>query len=173
MDGEHGLWCARGKVRNLSQAVREVAEHTGSVWTPVVAIRREDAERLRSGAAPGAADRYLAAIYPTVTAGVHYLPPDAVVFLSESGRVDERVKNTVLQQKQDVEALLSAGVLAGEYAHLTLTAEELYAALEDFPVILEDSLPTSRHPLRPRGLLTMNAKQLSSYGGSLETAVTD
>ena len=46
MDGEHGLWCAGGKVRNLSQAVREVAEHTGSVWTPVVAIRREDAERL-------------------------------------------------------------------------------------------------------------------------------
>ena len=46
MDGEHGLWCARGKVRNLSQAVPGVAEHTGSVWTPVVAIRREDAERL-------------------------------------------------------------------------------------------------------------------------------
>ena len=46
MDGEHGLWCADGKVGNLSQAVREVAEHTGSVWTPVVAIRREDAERL-------------------------------------------------------------------------------------------------------------------------------
>ena len=46
MDSEHGLWCAGGKVRNLSQAVREVAEHTGSVWTPVVAIRREDAERL-------------------------------------------------------------------------------------------------------------------------------
>ena len=46
MDGEHGLWCADGKVRNLSQAVREVAKYTGSVWTPVVAIRREDAERL-------------------------------------------------------------------------------------------------------------------------------
>ncbi len=28
-------------------------------------------------------------------------------------------------------------------------------------------------PLRPRGLLAINAKQLSSYGGSLETAVTD
>ena len=46
IDGEHGLWCAGGKVRNLSQAVREVTEYTGSVWTPVVAIRREDAERL-------------------------------------------------------------------------------------------------------------------------------
>ena len=45
-DGEHGLWDANGKVQNLAQAVREVAEHTGNVWTPVVALRREDAQRL-------------------------------------------------------------------------------------------------------------------------------
>ena len=45
-DGEHGLWDASGKVQNLSQVVREVAEHTGNVWTPVVALRRQDAERL-------------------------------------------------------------------------------------------------------------------------------
>lgn len=44
--GEHGLWTSGGKVENLAQAVREVAEHTGNVWTPVVAIRRQDAERL-------------------------------------------------------------------------------------------------------------------------------
>ena len=37
---------AHGKVQNLAQAVREVAEHTGNVWTPVIALRREDAERL-------------------------------------------------------------------------------------------------------------------------------
>ena len=45
-DGEHGLWDANGKVKNLARAVREVAEHTGNVWTPVIALRREDAERL-------------------------------------------------------------------------------------------------------------------------------
>ena len=44
--GEHGLWTSGGKVENLSEAVREVAEHPGNVWTPVVAIRRQDAERL-------------------------------------------------------------------------------------------------------------------------------
>ena len=44
LQGEHGG--PGGKVRNLSQAIREVADHTGNVWTPVVAIRREDAERL-------------------------------------------------------------------------------------------------------------------------------
>ena len=44
--GEHGLWTSSGKVENLAEAVREVAEHPGNVWTPVVAIRRQDAERL-------------------------------------------------------------------------------------------------------------------------------
>ena len=134
---------------------------------------REDAERFRTGAFVGGLDRYLAAVYPDMTAGVHYLPVDAVVFLSESGRVDDRVKSMLLQHKQDTEALMEAGVMAGDYAKLVLSPEELYAALEDFPVIMEDALPTSRHPLRPRGLLAVNAKQLSSYGGSLETAVSD
>ena len=134
---------------------------------------REDAERLRSGAAVGGADRYLAAVYPEGTAGVHYLPPESVVFLCESGRVEDRVKSALLQHKQDTEALLEAGLLAGDWAKLVLSAEELYGALEEFPVIMENSLPTSRYPLRPRGLLSVNAKQLSSYGGSLETAVGD
>ena len=36
LNGEHGLWCAGGKVRNLSQAVREVASYSAclsaSAW---------------------------------------------------------------------------------------------------------------------------------------------
>lgn len=46
LDGEHGLWDAHGKVHNLAAAVQEVADHPGNVWTPVVALPREDAERL-------------------------------------------------------------------------------------------------------------------------------
>ena len=45
-DGDHGLWDKNGKVQNLSAAVEEVAGHEGIVWTPVVSLRREDAERL-------------------------------------------------------------------------------------------------------------------------------
>jgi len=44
--GEHGLWCSTGKVPVLTSVMREVAEHSGNVWTPVVSIRREDAARL-------------------------------------------------------------------------------------------------------------------------------
>ena len=45
-EGDHGLWNAVGRVPDLSAAVREVAEHEGNVWTPIVSLRREDAERL-------------------------------------------------------------------------------------------------------------------------------
>ena len=167
--------CAEGGLAGLGDTLLRLAEKLAkkSKLEQTVMRLREDGERLKNGADPGGMDRYLAAVYPEATAGIHYLPPDSVVFLCESGRVDERVKSVLLQNRQDVEVLLEAGVMAGEYAQLLLSAEEFHMALEEFPVIMEDSLPTSRHPLNPRGLLAMNARQLSSYGGSLETAVTD
>ena len=142
---------AEGGLEGLGETLLRLADKLAKKQKTetTVARLREDGERLKNGAVPGGMDRYLAAVYPKVTAGVHYLPGDAVVFLCESGRVDERVKNALLQNKQDTEALLEAGLLAGDYAKLLLSGEELYAALEDFPVIMADSLPTSRHPLRP------------------------
>ena len=167
--------CAPGGRQGLAETLERLAgKLEKKPKTQAAAQRlREDAEKLRHGADPGGMDRYLAAVYPDASAGLGYLPGDAVVFLCESGRVDERVKGTLLQNRQDVEALLEAGLMAGEYGKLTLSAEELYAGLEDFPVVMADALPTSRRPLRPRSLLGITARQLSSYGGSLETAVTD
>lgn len=44
--GEHGLFDANGKVPNLAEAMRVVSQHNGVVWTPILSLRREDAERL-------------------------------------------------------------------------------------------------------------------------------
>ena len=44
--GEHGLWDANGKVASLENAIAEVAQHTGNVWTPIISLSRENAERL-------------------------------------------------------------------------------------------------------------------------------
>ena len=134
---------------------------------------RADAERFRNGAGVSGLDRYLNLICPDAVSGADYLPPDAVVFLCEGGRIEQRVKNVLLQLRQDTEALMEAGLMTGDGAEVCLSGEALFARLSDFPVIMMDALPTSRHPLKPRGLLTVNARQLSSYGGSLETAVAD
>ena len=134
---------------------------------------RGDAERFQNGTEVNGLDRYLDLIYPDAAGGADYLPPDAVVFLCEGGRVEQRVKTVLLQLHQDTEALMEAGLMVGDAAEVCLSGEALFARLADFPVVMLDALPTSRHPLKPRGLLAINARQLSSYGGSLETAVTD
>ena len=166
---------AEGGLNGLADAVETLAGRMARRKDTEAIVRtlREDAARLRDGAIPGGMDRYLALIHPEMVCGVDYLPADALVFLCESGRVDERAKGTLLQARQDTEALMEVGLLAGDCARVTLSETELYARLEDWPVIMMDSLPTSRLPLKPRSLLALNAKQLSSYGGSLETAAAD
>lgn len=167
--------CAPDGTEGLSATLDQLATKLEKKQKSELLVQtlREDAQRLRGGAVLGGADRYLAAIYPEMTTAMDYLPSDAAVFLCESGRVEDRVKSTLLRLGQELESLLAAGVVAGDYAKLTLSAEELTSALEEFPVLMENSLPTSRYPMRPKALVTVNAKQLSSYGGSLETAVGD
>nr|WP_325229301.1 transcription-repair coupling factor [uncultured Oscillibacter sp.] len=164
---------AEGGLEGLGERLLTLAARLEKKGSPAAARLREDGERLKNGSVPEGMDRYLAAVYPDASAGVHYLPQDALVILCEAGRVDERVKGTLLQNRQDLEVLMESGILAGDYAKLLLSAEEFYAALESFPVIMAGALPTSRYPYPPKGLLSVNARQLSSYGGSLETAVTD
>ena len=167
--------CAEGGLPGLGEKLLTLAEKLGKKERTAQTAEklREDGEKLKNGAIPGGMDRYLTAIYPKAATAMDYLPMDAVVFFCESGRVEERVKAAWEQLRQDTEPLLEAGLMVGEYADLSLSVEELYAALEDFPIIMMGSLPTSRYPLKPKGLLAINARQLSSYGGSLETAVAD
>ncbi len=44
--GTHGLFSNEGEAIILSRVAQEVANHTGVVWTNVISLRREDAERL-------------------------------------------------------------------------------------------------------------------------------
>jgi len=132
-----------------------------------------DAEKLRQGVLPAGRDRYAAAVYEELNTALDYLAPDALVFVSDSARVTERVRGYLWQLKEDTASAMENGLLAGELAVFALTEHELAEKLAEFPVCLADSLPTSRYLLAPRALLAVTAKQLSSYGGSLETACTD
>ena len=88
-------------------------------------------------------------------------------------RVLERSKNYHWELSEDVKPLIEEGVLCGEFAALALGQEALSHRMGTFPVLLLDSLPTSRNLLPPRAILSMNARSLPSYGGSLETAAGD
>ena len=101
------------------------------------------------------------------------LPADALICLCETGRITERVKGVLFQAKEDTESLLAAGEPNGDLVSLLLSQSEWLSELERFPVCMMEALPTSRYPLNPRTLLTINAKQLSAYGGSMDAAAGD
>ena len=101
------------------------------------------------------------------------LPSDTLICLCETGRITERVKGVLFQAKEDTESLLAAGEPNGDLLRLLLSQSEWLSELERFPVCMMEALPTSRYPLNPRTLLTINAKQLSAYGGSLDAAAGD
>ena len=133
----------------------------------------DDAELLRQGVTPPGSDRYMAAVYPDKTTAFDYLSPDAVICVSEAGRVQESLRGFLFQTRQDVTAAVEGGVMAGAFGDLTLNEPELETVLSRFALCQLESLPTSRYLLPPRLLLDVGAKQLAGYGGSLDTAATD
>ncbi|MCQ4771461.1 transcription-repair coupling factor [Intestinimonas massiliensis] len=139
----------------------------------LLATLNEDRERFQAGAAFPAADRYLALIYPQMATAADYLPEDAVVLFCESPRVAERAKHYLWRLEEDVKTLLEGGQVSGELAVYARTMEELCRVLGDYPVCFLDAFASSSYPLRPRVMLDVMAKQLPSYGASLETAAGD
>jgi transcription-repair coupling factor (superfamily II helicase) len=131
-----------------------------------------DIERLEHRRTFPAADKYMELIYPMASA-LDYIEETAVVFLSDPARIAERSKNYLWQMGEDSRTLLEAGIVDSSLVRFTLSWEEFCLRIEEFPVVMADSFTGSKYPVRPRAMLSISAKQLPSYGGSLETAAGD
>ena len=160
-----------GLLELLDGLISRVRKRKGS--DKLLATLEEDREKLAQGISFPAMDRYLELIYPQMATAADYFPEDAVVVLSESPRVAERGQNYLWQLGEDTKTLMERGELAGELARLARTPEELWEALDQWPVCFLDAFTSSKYPMRPRTVLNLLAKQLPSYGASLETAVSD
>ena len=160
-----------GLLELLDGLISRVQKRKGS--DKLLATLEEDREKLAQGLGFPAMDRYLELIYPQMATAADYFPEDAIVVLSESPRVAERGKNYLWQLEEDAKTLLERGELAGELARLARTPEELWEVLDQWPVCCLDAFASAQCPLRPRTALNLLAKQLPSYGASLETAVSD
>ncbi len=159
-----------GMLARIDHAAKQL-ERKGA--DKAAATLRADRERFAQHLPVGGMDRYLRACYPTSVSALDYLAPDALVFVSDAPRAAERVKGVLWELEQDVLPLLETGELAGAFSEVSLTEAELTEKLGAYPVVQLGALPTSRDLLAPRTLLSMNVRQLPSYGGSLETAAAD
>ena len=163
--GREGLYA------RIEHAAKQLAKKKGA--DKAVDTLRADLDRFQQHLPVGGMDRYLPACYPTQVSALDYLPSDALVFLSDGARLAERARGFLWELEQDSLPLIETGELSGAFADVALSADALSERLRDFPTVQLNALPTSRDLLAPRTLLSMNVKQLPSYGGSLETAAAD
>ncbi len=133
----------------------------------------EDLRRLDALTSFPAIDRYMHLIYPDFSTALDYLPVDTVLCISDSPRVQETYRNYLWRLTEDQKALIESGVLGTEQNRYALLPEDFAPRLRDFATIYLDSFITSQYPASPRDTLSFPARQLPSYGLSLDTAVSD
>ncbi len=165
-DGLSGLCeCIRGLIHSSSHR-RKTPEH-------LVENLSADLERLQETGSFPALDRYLPQIAPALCTAFDYFPPETIVLLDEAGRVRESADAYAWQMGEDTKALLEDGILTPEQLEFVRDYESLCAAFTSHAAVLLESFISGSLLPRPRAILTLIAKALPSYGGSLETAVSD
>ena len=134
-----------------------------------------DLETLRAGAFFGAGDRYLSLIYPTLATAADYLPQGSPVVFCDHGNLRRAAAGREEELGLQLDSLLQGGVLAGELCDFGKGWDRLCADLAGHPALFLDAFLAAAYPaeLQPAVLLELAAKQLPSYGGSLEVAAQD
>ncbi|MDD4715156.1 MAG: transcription-repair coupling factor, partial [Oscillospiraceae bacterium] len=161
-----------GFLQRLSSLKDRIQKRKGN-FTALLSTLNRDIELLSQKASFPSADRYLGLIYGEAACGADYIPADAILLYTESGRTAERANGYLWQLEQDMEFLVENGLLAGEIADFALSFDAFHDKIQNYPLVFADSFAVSRYPLRPRSTFSLSCKQLPSYGGNLETAASD
>ena len=133
---------------------------------------RADIERLQNEGSFPAADRYIPLIYE-MSSALDYMAEDRIFVCMESMRIRERVKNYLTELSEDIKTLMEEGILSSQQTVFSASWEDYLEAAQLHSCVLLESFIGSGLEPRPREILTVTAKQLPSYGGSLETALSD
>ena len=134
-----------------------------------------DLEKYQNGLQNPASDRYMALIYPEMATALNYIPEGATVILCDQGSLKRAAHTRTEAVGMQLDSLLQAGLLAGELCDYVCQWEDLCAQLREHPTIYFDAFAGTSYPEEnpPKLLLPMMAKQLPSYGGSMDTAAAD
>ena len=122
-----------------------------------------------------ASDRYMALIYPEMATAMDYIPADAVIVLCDQGNLHRAARTRTEEIGLQLDSLLQGGMVAGELCDYVCQWEDFCDRIRHRTLVYMDAFGGSTYPEenRPKQLLPFTAKQLPSYGGSLDTAAAD
>ena len=131
-----------------------------------------DADTLANGENLGAYDRYLSLLYDAPATLFDYAP-QAMIVLSESARIKERMRTSSWQRNEDIEAMLAEGRLCRSLCDFALEWDPLLALLSKRNTVWMETFSRTHSELPLRKLYTFAARQLPVWSGSLEPLCED
>ena len=166
------------KAAGLCEDLRALLARQSRRRTPNEALMqtlRTDIEKLENGVSFVAADRYLSLIYPEFSTAADYISRDALVVFCDHGNLQRADKARTEEVGLMLDSYLESGILAGELCDFSCTLDEIAERFAPNGAVYFDAFMTARFPeaLQPKRIVSITAKQLPGYGGSLDTAVQD
>ena len=144
-------------------------------YEPLICTVSADCEKLQNGLPFSAADRYMALIYPEFASACDYISKDALILFCDHGTLARAAAAQEESFGLELDNHLQSGLLCGELCDYYLDYDGLCRGFADRPCVFLDNFLASAYPgaLPPKALLSITGKQLPSYGGSIDTAVSD
>ncbi len=142
---------------------------------PLIKTLTQDLEKYSQGLSQTASDRYMALIYPEMATAMDYIPANAVVVLCDQSNLHRTARNRVDEVGMGLDSMLQSGLVCGELCDFVCQWEDFCGELKKHCAVYIDAFAGSSYPTEcpPKALLPMTAKQLPSYGGSMDTAAAD
>ncbi len=142
---------------------------------PLIKTLEKDLEKYENGVQNPASDRYMSMIYPQNTTAISYIPEDAILVLCDQSNLRRSARTRTEEMGLQLDSLLQAGLVAGELCDYVCQWEDFCREIQGRTVLYMDAFSSTSYPEEnpPKLLLPMSAKQLPSYGGSLDTAASD
>ena len=133
----------------------------------------QEADQLLAGKRPGSADKFLPLLYPSPATLLDYLEPEALVFQSEPIKIKERLRSTAWQWGEDLKDYLEEGILckgldafSGDYIYVQ-------KQLEHRDCVYLDTFVRGSYDTPLSSLISLNARQLSVWGGGMQLLQED
>ena len=142
---------------------------------PLISTLEKDLEKYENGLQNPASDRYMACIYPEFATAMDYVPANALVVLCDQNSLHRAANTRVEEIGMQLDSMLQGGLLCGELCDYVCQWDDFAYGLSERTVLYMDTFAGSAYPENrpPKHLFPLTAKQLPSYGGSMDTAAAD
>ncbi|MDR2647507.1 MAG: transcription-repair coupling factor [Oscillospiraceae bacterium] len=134
---------------------------------------QNDIDALAAGLRPASIDRYLPLIYPKPCTILDYFPSNRLIVCAETFNMRERAVATEKLWLEDLRALTEEGVLTNGLDTFSMRWSAFLDVIAVRGALYMDNLPRGSFDTPIKDLITVTARQISPWNGSLGLLLED